>query len=448
MLLNELFETNPLSDNIHHLLENESGVKKKSSPKEIRAKQKEYAKKVARYLNANPSELDTVKKIFRVDNNFGENKINESLLIEGRDDINDFILSFQDIELLDESVLSNIKSVGKGVGKVAKGAVKTSKVAGSATKDAIELGKKLTAKVKAGWEKMEDTAPAKNANAAVANALSEYAAKLGEDHKTVKIARSLGEIGKNHPKKSAFVIGALSGMTSFIGTPAGGIAVGIALRTAMGLAKGEKLTTAAGKSIGQGAFSVVGGEVIGGIVDGLASAKMGLADLIVDTSFTPQGKEVTLMDFKLGGGPNGSVDAQILIPNNRVEMMNDLVRNVKKGGDPTNLLSMMDEYWGIQDRLMGMSTADEEKLAKIKNSYNIVKKIGSMVAHAGGAGAIAAKNEKGATKTKDENGKEPKKLKYTDDIRQKTNYAISKTLSRLRPDTKRTIWGYVSPLLK
>lgn len=135
---------------------------------------------------------------------------------------------------------------------------------GAAAKEAV--GKMVNA-VKTAAKSLQNTEPVQMFDMKVADVLNKWKQKLGEDHKAVKLAQQLGEYGKNNPKKTAFIIGALTALTSALGTPAFGMAAGTALRTAMGLAKGERASTAVGRGAATAAIGAAAGAVAGGLAD-------------------------------------------------------------------------------------------------------------------------------------------------------------------------------------
>ena len=210
---------------------------------------------------------------------FHKQKLNEAYLYEmcdGREDIMEFaqelsnileeyneeVLGFEDGYLVEQRNVTKLSSgqlkklfrasVAISQGKEPKEGL-LSKVTGKA-KAAKELARKMTEAIKKGAKKLQDTEPVQGFDMKVADTLGKWKEKLGDDHKAVKLAQQMGEFGKKHPKKTAFIIGALTALTSAVGSPAFGAAAGLAMRTAMGLAKGERASAAIGKAALTGAI--------------------------------------------------------------------------------------------------------------------------------------------------------------------------------------------------
>lgn len=66
--------------------------------------------------------------------------------------------------------------------------------------------------------------------------------------KLKQATKQIGEYAKKHPKMTNTLVGVLAAAASFAGSPIAGTIVGAALRTGIGLAKGESLAKAAGKA--------------------------------------------------------------------------------------------------------------------------------------------------------------------------------------------------------
>lgn len=98
---------------------------------------------------------------------------------------------------------------------------------------AKELVQKMMAAIKKGADKLQNSEPVQQFDVKVDTVLGKWKDKLGDDHKAVKLAKALGDYGKENPKKSAFIIGVLTALTSAIGSPAFGMAAGVAMRSAL-----------------------------------------------------------------------------------------------------------------------------------------------------------------------------------------------------------------------
>lgn len=219
-------------------------------------------------------------------------KLNESFLIEmsdGREDIIECVRELTDIFEeynnavlgIDDDYLIEAKLAGElstnEITKLFRAASAYSKgeepkkgmfsKMGEKAKAGKEAVQKLTQAVKSGAKKLQNTEPVQGFDTKVAEILQKWKGKLGEDNKAVKMAQQLGEFGNKHPKKTAFIIYVLSALSGAIGTPAFGMAAGTALRTAMGLAKGERASSALGKSAKAAAIGAVGG-IVGDYISG------------------------------------------------------------------------------------------------------------------------------------------------------------------------------------
>lgn len=128
----------------------------------------------------------------------------------------------------------------------------------TAGKEAVQ---KVVNKVREAATKLQNTEPVQMFDMKVADLLAKWKNQLGPEHKAVKLAQQLGEYGKENPKKTAFIIGALTALTSVLGTPAFGLAAGTALSTALELAKGESASTALGKGASLGSIGPAVGSI-------------------------------------------------------------------------------------------------------------------------------------------------------------------------------------------
>jgi len=154
-------------------------------------------------------------------------------------------------------------------GKAAKGA-----------KDAAKLGadtiKKVNQKINDLGKKLQDTEPVKNLDAQIEKLKQDIKQKAGDDSKIIQQVEKYGNWAKENPGKSAFVIGVLTAAAAFAGGPAGGAAVGLVLRSANEMLKGEKASTAVGKATKTAAVGALAGmafDAIGdSVVDNIAAA--------------------------------------------------------------------------------------------------------------------------------------------------------------------------------
>lgn len=94
---------------------------------------------------------------------------------------------------------------------------------------------------------LQDTSPVKYFDQKFEDLKTKITDKLGSDAKIIKSVDALGNFAKTHPKKTAFVIGVLTGLAGLSAGPAAGAIAGQVLRGSVELLKGEKLSTAVGK---------------------------------------------------------------------------------------------------------------------------------------------------------------------------------------------------------
>jgi len=307
---------------------------------------------------------------------------NEIVLVEGRDDINEVIL-----EMYRMNEAGMFAGAKKAVGMAAKGAKVAATGAG-----------KIAAFVKTAAKKLQDTQPVQNFDTKIDKIIDNYKAKLGDNHKAVQMARGLGKIGQEHPKKTAFIIGVLSGLTSVLGTPALGMAVGGALRTAIGLAKGERASTALGKAATVG----VVGSLVGMGASALADFFEGAGRLALDIKEAILGDEVMHLSGKFEATSTSqsvfnmsSVTWDHYIPADQVDEAQKLLNAWGDAGSIDakkevgyQIRAFFDQFTNDQKALQ---TAFQEAKASGENLKDITKALSTGVtAIAGGAAATKA----------------------------------------------------------
>lgn len=114
---------------------------------------------------------------------------------------------------------------------------------------------------------LQNTTPVKAFDQKFENLKADIKQKLGgDDSKIVGGLQKLGELAKEHPGKTAAIVGILTAIASVAGGPVGGAIAGQVLRGSVELLKGEKLSTAIGKGIKTAALGYLSGkafEIIG-----------------------------------------------------------------------------------------------------------------------------------------------------------------------------------------
>jgi hypothetical protein len=143
---------------------------------------------------------------------------------------------------------------------------------GGGNRTAIGKGKDVAVKVKeimgkaAKW--LQDTAPVKAFDQKFEDLKAKVAEKLGgDDSKIVQYTKKLGELAKEHPGKTACIIGVLTALASLAGGPMGGAIAGQVLRGTVELLKGEKLSTAIGKGLKTAAIGWLTGMAVKEVKD-------------------------------------------------------------------------------------------------------------------------------------------------------------------------------------
>ena len=159
-------------------------------------------------------------------------------------------------------------AIGSGEFKTASGKV------GSAVTGGVKLAantvSQIDAKVKELGKAIQDSTPVQGIDAAFEKAKKDVFVKLGgEDSKVNQLILQMGQLAKDHPGKTKFLIGALTTAAALAGGPSGGAAAGYLLRSSLDLLKGEKLSTAAGKAIKTAAYGAIAGWALQGIGDWL-----------------------------------------------------------------------------------------------------------------------------------------------------------------------------------
>lgn len=174
----------------------------------------------------------------------------------------------------EQGSLDDYDPTSSGEGEIEKGTKeKASKIKGFVAKKLKEIK-----------DKLQDSEAVKNFDAKAEEVIGNIKNKLGDDHKAVKAAKSIGEYATKHPKITNFAIGALVAAASFASSPIGGAAAGMLLRSAVGMMKGEKASTAIGKAAMVTGIGLLTGAAVKGlselVTDGLYPKISMNADMI------------------------------------------------------------------------------------------------------------------------------------------------------------------------
>lgn len=153
------------------------------------------------------------------------------------------------------------------------------------------------------------------------------------DSKVLDFISELGMAAERNPGATAAIIGVLTAIAGLAGGPIGGAIAGQALRGAVELLKGEKLSTAIGKGIKTAAYGFIAGktfELIGDVLSGgIKMARDTLVPGAVRANFTKIFDEV--------GGPLGSRFAKF--------ELKDLVGNPEDVRPITALANQAADAW-------------------------------------------------------------------------------------------------------
>lgn len=125
---------------------------------------------------------------------------------------------------------------------------------------------------------LQDTAPVQAFDQKFAD-LKEKVSQKFPDSKVLAGVEQLGKLAKEHPGKTAAVIGVLTAIVSLTTGPVGGAIAGQILRGVTELMKGERLSTA----IGKGAKTAAMGALLGSVVDIVGGSDTDALDTVADS---------------------------------------------------------------------------------------------------------------------------------------------------------------------
>ena len=257
-------------------------------------------------------------------------------------------------------------------GKAAKGA-----------KDAAKLGadtiKKVNQTINDLGKKLQDTEPVKNLDAQIEKLKQEIKQKAGDDSKIIQQVEKYGDWAKENPGKSAFVIGVLTAAAAFAGGPAGGAAVGLVLRSANEMLKGNTASSAVGKAAKTAAVGALAGvafDAIGdSVVDNIAAA--GEEDLVnmvdsfdeanIESAMDGIPPEYASLVDELEGARTVSIsgnvnnffyDYDVVLPPDQYEQYSELQNSVQEA---------MRESGSFSDEAMAETAKFHDFMAEVQN---------------------------------------------------------------------------------
>lgn len=136
---------------------------------------------------------------------------------------------------------------------------------------------------------LQNTTPVKAFDQKFEDLKAQIREKLGgDDSKIVGGLEKLGELAKEHPGKTAAIVGILTAIASVAGGPVGGAIAGQVLRGSVELLKGEKLSTAIGKGVKTAVLGFITGAVaekLGDWMSGLRADAVDFNDGLTQVSF-------------------------------------------------------------------------------------------------------------------------------------------------------------------
>lgn len=126
---------------------------------------------------------------------------------------------------------------------------------------------------------LQDTTPVKAFDQKFENLKRSVQQKFGDDSKVISGVKTLGDLAKKHPIKTAAIIGVMTVIASLASGPFGGAIAGQILRGTAELLKGEKLSTAIGRGMKTAAFGYLAANVIAELGDWLSGIR---ANIVYD----------------------------------------------------------------------------------------------------------------------------------------------------------------------
>ena len=155
-------------------------------------------------------------------------------------------------------------AMSSGNNKTALG--KAGSAAAGAVKMTADMAKKVNAKIDELGRLAQQAGPIQNMDAKFEKLKADIKSK-NSDSKVVQGIEKVSSWAKDNPGKASIAVGILTAIAAFAGGPAGGAAAGLILRASKDLLRGEKLSTAAGKSLKTAAV----GAVVGALGDAVSA---------------------------------------------------------------------------------------------------------------------------------------------------------------------------------
>src|SRR5210317_1615793 len=148
----------------------------------------------------------------------------------------------------------------------------------------VEAVKWIDSKINELGRLMQNAGPVKNADAK----FEELKQKIGsKDSKVVNAIKAVSDWAKENPGKASVAVGILTAAAAVAGGPLGGAVAGFLARATKDLLQGQKLSTAAGKSLKTAAYGALAGAAINGLtdnmIDNIAVGSEAEADAMLDS---------------------------------------------------------------------------------------------------------------------------------------------------------------------
>lgn len=294
---------------------------------------------------------------------------------------------------------ANKNTLGKAAGAV-----------GAAAKLPVEIAKKVDAKIVELGKLAQNAGPVKNADQKFEQ-LKKDIMSNNSDSKIVQGIVKVSDWAKANPGKASIAVGILTAIAAFAGGPMGGAAAGLILRSTNELLKGEKLSTAIGKSVKTAAYGAIAGWALDGIGDWLEGLRMDVVPYDKAPGLTSI--EVGFKDTLSGPGIKDIREfGSMIVPEDRVGEFTDLLNVMKDAtaqtGSTTDpaALDAFDQLWNfaktfdkkefidnmnLQNSVAkAIAVANDEFLQNLTNANDAIAAIAQ--------GSIQSQGEKGAFK--------------------------------------------------
>ena len=169
---------------------------------------------------------------------------------------------FKGAESVADASGANKNALGKAAGAV-----------GAAAKLPVDMAKAVDKKINELGKAAQNAGPVKNADQKFEQLKKDIMSK-NSDSKIVQGIVKVSDWAKANPGKASIAVGILTAIAAFAGGPMGGAAAGLILRSTNELLKGEKLSSAVGKSIKTAAYGAIAGWALDGLGDWLEGLRM------------------------------------------------------------------------------------------------------------------------------------------------------------------------------